>query len=41
MREAILTVKIAAPSSRPNFITLPAIPAVLKNLPVTDWVGGY
>ena len=40
-REEILTVKIAAPSSRPNFITLPALPRVLKNFPVTDNVGGY
>ena len=36
MRAAILTVIIAAPRSRPNFIDLPAIPVALKNLPATD-----
>ena len=31
MREEILTVKIAAPTSRLNYITLPAQPRALKN----------
>ena len=39
-REEILRVIIAAPTSRPNFITLPALPAALKNFPVTDSGGG-
>ena len=39
-REQILTVIIAAPNSRPNFITLPAQPIALKNFPATDSGGG-